>query len=307
MAELSLTAWPTPPPGMARPDRVIPCDICGSDKYIDLWPKKEGPQSVRTVICKDCGLVFTNPQPDVVYSVGSYYRKDRLFGFRQRYLELRKAHLLPEPMAGEWIRLLDIKKESRVLDVGCGSTGIGGRIAEITGAKVTGIDPDPYAIEYCKQNFPMAKYINVSWQRFITDHRYDAIFLNQALEHQSSPANCLMSLRGLLTEYGTLGIAVPCVNHPSDYGLGEEDGYGLDILFRKSHLYSFSISSLINLLGVCGFYRHHFFWDNDGGKQGENCSLVIIAKTTVHSFTIIPENAKRIKKRLLNWHESRKK
>ena len=310
MNDISLTAWPTPPPGMARPDRVIPCDICGSDQHIELWAKKDHPQSVRTVICKDCGLVFTNPQPDVVYSVGSYYRKDRLFGFRQRYLELIKAHLVHEPMAARWIQLLDIKKKSRVLDVGCGSTGIGGRIAEITGAKVTGIDPDPYAIEYCKQNFPMAEYINVSWQDYEAEP-YDVIFLNQVLEHQPSPRNCLMRLRGLLR--GKLGIAVPCLDFPdgSYYGDTAPDASGLDLVFRKNHLYSYSVKSLTNLLMTCGYKVLEGKFGNDGGKQ--ETTLQFVAEehwTAIHlskyrSFSYFKEDAEQVRQKLLEWHESR--
>ena len=56
LSQVASVGWPDAPPGVCEPDKEIPCDICGSERNIELWPKKNLNQSVRTVICEDCGL-----------------------------------------------------------------------------------------------------------------------------------------------------------------------------------------------------------------------------------------------------------
>lgn len=305
LAQVAPVSWPDAPPGLCQPDREIPCDICGSERHIELWPKKNFNQSVRTVICEDCGLVFTNPQPDCqpLYRLGRNYEKHRMYGCWQRYLEMMKSWKIQEPMAQTWVQHLNIGKGTRVLDVGSGNTGIGGLIAEKMGAKVVGCDPDPYSVEYSQKHWPKAEYFAGSWEDCIGE--YDAIILNQVLEHMPSPKACLIKLRELLV--GKMGIAVPSIDYPDDWYSGPKPPVdGLDRVFRKTHLYSFSVNSMTNLLGLCGLEMCYYFLDDDGGKQGKGCSMVVLAEKTNKKPKIVPENAKSIKKRLLKWDKERR-
>ena len=305
LGQVSPVTWPDAPPGVCEPDREIPCDICGSERNIELWPKKNFSQSVRTVICEDCGLVFTNPQPDCypLYKLGRNYERYRMYGNWQRYLEMMKSWKIQEPMAQTWAQHLNIGKGTRVLDFGSGNTGIGGLIAEKLDARVVGCDLDPFAVEYSQKHWPKAEYFVGSYEDCAGE--YDAIILNQVLEHMQSPKTTLLKLRELLV--GRIGIAVPSIDNPDDWYSGPTPPVdGLDRVLRKTHLYNFSVNSMRNLLGICGLELRYYFFDDDGGKQGNGCSMVTVAVRTDKPFTIVPENAHETRERLLKWDKERR-
>ncbi|MCX6995450.1 MAG: hypothetical protein NTY13_06620, partial [Chlamydiae bacterium] len=39
------------------------CDLCGSGQYQVFATRGRGGSKLTTVICSDCGLVYTNPRP----------------------------------------------------------------------------------------------------------------------------------------------------------------------------------------------------------------------------------------------------
>ena len=48
--------------------KMVPCNICNSDDYDVLFPAGKA-QVHRIVKCKNCGLIYSNPQTDNVGEV----------------------------------------------------------------------------------------------------------------------------------------------------------------------------------------------------------------------------------------------
>ena len=73
--------------------------------------------------------------------------------------EIYEQHLVPamfEPFARDLIRLCDIRRSDRILDVACG-TGIVSRLAidyvEVSAGKVVGVDINSCNVECCTSSF----------------------------------------------------------------------------------------------------------------------------------------------------------
>jgi trans-aconitate methyltransferase len=76
--------------------------------------------------------------------------------------------------------LLKAQPGERILDLGCGTGHLMGRIAE-AGAEVFGIDASPAMIAQARQNFPKLKFQLIDAAHFRTDQKFDAVFSNAAL------------------------------------------------------------------------------------------------------------------------------
>jgi trans-aconitate methyltransferase len=76
--------------------------------------------------------------------------------------------------------LLNAQPGERILDLGCGTGHLMGRIAE-AGAEVFGIDASPAMIAQARQNFPKLKFQLVDAALFRTGEKFDAVFSNAAL------------------------------------------------------------------------------------------------------------------------------
>lgn len=76
--------------------------------------------------------------------------------------------------------LLNAQAGERILDLGCGTGHLMGRMAE-AGAEVFGIDASPGMIAQARQNFPKLKFQLVDAMAFRTEEKFDAVFSNAAL------------------------------------------------------------------------------------------------------------------------------
>ena len=252
------------------------CDICGSGEYLNLWDKGRWGLEVRNVVCKGCGLIYVTPQEG-----GKIYRDE-----------------LPSTETGQdvakvWETLLDIKKDSKVLDVGCGVRGVGGYF----NCRTYAIDPDWDAIKRSSIKWPHVWHECVTLEGFETDVRFDYILLIHTLEHLKSPRKALEKIRTLLKPDGKLGIEVPCAERPYDLPECKEfDGHGLNFFFQKAHLYTFSLHSLASLLNLTGFM---------GVRWDFGAHLRCVAVKSSPNGEIEREDAGKVKERLLEWHNER--
>jgi trans-aconitate methyltransferase len=78
------------------------------------------------------------------------------------------------------IGLLEPRAGERILDLGCGSGQLTGKIAE-SGADVTGLDRSEEMIAEARRNFPSLKFEIGDAANFTVDGHFDAVFSNAAL------------------------------------------------------------------------------------------------------------------------------
>lgn len=198
------------------PTEPVPCDSCNSTQathFIDAEDDLTGkPGRFRFVRCDDCGLVYQNPRIPAA-AIGAWYddeyiahRKQTDFGvFTPLYRwamdrhDRRKLALVRRYVA------LDAQRS--VLDLGCGAGTFLAKVAQETGARVTGVDFKDLS------HLPWMQAVDFRCgrpqdQRFDAG-RFDLITLWHFLEHDYEPLRTLAQAREWLAPGGRMVIEVP--------------------------------------------------------------------------------------------------
>jgi len=136
------------------------------------------------------------------------------------------------------LTVLDLSKESRVLDVGCGNGNIAEYISDVTEADVTGIDYIPEAIAQARRR-TVSKQSRLHFmvgnleQLDLESQSYDAIISIDSIFFGKDMKKTVVGLKGLLKESGVM--AVFC-----DEGFGatlKENGLIYDVYDRSREHY----------------------------------------------------------------------
>lgn len=144
-----------------------------------------------------------------------------------------------------------IGRPQTVLEVGCG-TGVNGMVARMTGARVTGIEPDP--ARAARARLLLDEVIEASPEdgdavaRALGDRRFDLVLIPDYLERTDRPADVVQSAARFVADEGRL--IVSARNRevwPVKLGLGDER-IGLS---PERHLYSRSeVEDLVQSTGL---------------------------------------------------------
>jgi SAM-dependent methyltransferase len=222
--------------------REIFCPLCGSHRHHHLY-SCDGGVFVR---CKDCGLVYQNPQPvftDLKRRYGAdYYRyelenEDNFFQLMLLGLRDIGFERLERPGSGN----------GRFLDIGCAT----GRLLE----HVRGAGWNPVGVELCRESAEHAihersleVYIGSLSDACFPDAHFSVIHFSHLLEHVPSPAEFLLEVSRVLA---TDGLAI--ITTPNIAGLQAR-------LFRTGwrsaiadHLTLFSVATMRKMLARTGF------------------------------------------------------
>lgn len=123
----------------------------------------------------------------------------------------------------------NFKKEDLVLDFGC---GIGDYLEYRD--KTVGVDINPKLVDLCKTNGFNA-YLIESEQLPFDNETFDAVLMDNVLEHLENPSNSLIEINRVLKKKGALLIGVPGIkgfNFDNDHKLFY-DQYKLDTLMQQ--------------------------------------------------------------------------
>lgn len=107
-------------------------------------------------------------------------------------------------------------QDKSVLDVGCG-TGYGTHLLAQHAERVVGIDRDPSAVAYCRQNYsaPNLTYRVADARELDLDDAFDVTLSFQVIEHLPDPAAFLAQLRDRTVPGGIVLITTPNVREPA--------------------------------------------------------------------------------------------
>lgn len=187
------------------------CPICSGKKFTNRFQAKDFTttgEMFHVQHCDTCGLLLTNPRPHT-NELGKYYQSSNYIShtggtnslFDKIYREARKRAL---------IRKLDLvnsyQSKFNLLDYGCG-TGQFLETCKDAGWTVTGVEPSLEARSLIRKDISVRPTLTE-----ITEQS-NAITLWHVLEHVPDLNETLAKLRSLLTNNGTIFIAVP--NHES--------------------------------------------------------------------------------------------
>ena len=145
------------------------------------------------------------------------------------YLETNKDSYQEQVIAPNLLRLLDIKKGMKILDLACGQ-GFFSRKFKALGATVTGVDISTELIITAKKHSEGIEYIVSPAHKisFIKDASVDAITIVLAIQNIEEIAEVFAHAQRVLVKRGRL---IMVLNHPtfrvpkrSDWGFDPRDG-----------------------------------------------------------------------------------
>lgn len=222
------------------------CYLCGT-RMTYLFTK----HGYRLFKCPHCGLgqtEFTEDYEDFVkrfYSKG-YFTGDPRFGAFAHYEEDRRC--IQRNTGQALSRLKKLKKEGRLLDVGC-AMGFFVEQARHAGYDAYGFDPSEYAVKKAKKKLNGRIEHATVHSASYPEKSFDFITLFDVFEHLADPVGDIRRLRTFLKDDGHIVIAT-----------GNTDSLAAKILrehwtfyIPPQHLFFFTKSTLETALSRAGF------------------------------------------------------
>jgi len=219
--------------------RNILCPICKIDNTKFLFIKND----YTIGKCKDCNLVYVNPQPD----------DDLLNEYYQNYsgeFYIHNSHKMKSKFRDsnrDIKRLVKLKNlpSAKYLDVGC-SYGYTVKTAQDYGWEATGIDLSEDAINFAKENFKIDVQVADIFQ-IDKQNYYDFITMYDVIEHTKDPVKYLTKAYSLLNYDGFLIIGTPDAGHNK-----AKDKSWCDYI-PPEHLFYFDKNTLKRICEMVGF------------------------------------------------------
>jgi 2-polyprenyl-3-methyl-5-hydroxy-6-metoxy-1,4-benzoquinol methylase len=223
-------------------ERVTACPICGEkkfSKYLETLDYTASREAFTIEQCDHCSLLITNPRPSKD-SIGKYYKSDQYISHTgggnslmdSVYRAVRNITLKNK------LRLINkYQSKFNVLDYGCG-TGEFLATCKDAGWTVTGVEPSEDARTKNRKDLHVVDDLSK------VTTQVNAITMWHVLEHVHDLNETLARLRSLLTNNGTVFIAVP--NHESyDARYYKNSWAGYDV---PRHLWHFNKENIKTIL-----------------------------------------------------------
>ena len=228
----------------------VPCCICGGNNFEVLSEKDKYGLYVPVVICKDCGLIQTNPRMkqesynqfyDIEYRklyVGKEVPTKEFFR-NQYYRGKRIYHYLENNLGTSLTNL-------RILEVGTGAGGILYYFKEM-GNEICGCDLDSKYLDFGRKNYNLNLYfgavddIDIPWKP-------DIVIYSHIIEHLLNPIDELIKLKSIIGKNSYIYIEVPCIKYMKTYCGGD-----FFLWIQNAHIYYFTLKTLENLTKKAGY------------------------------------------------------
>lgn len=286
--------------------REVVCDLCGSSNRKLLFEARDrlyGFEGTFSYVrCAECGLVYMNPQicPDDVAKFyppdyGPHQAKGRKTGRKSREA---RAELKKKPLSSPiWASLT---RQSRLLDVGCGSGNFLYAMRTITGCTVYGVDTSSVAAKTARDNYGIDIFAGTLLKCPISNDYFDVITAWWYLEHVPNPSEVLLKMSSLLKDDGYCVIGIPNIDSFNARTFRDK-WYHLDCP-RHLHLYSpHTIKALLDCAnlevmdiifdkspwGLFRSLRFYFGDDNVPLKKRRHLSGSSLLKRLLSPWTIL--------------------
>ncbi len=238
-----------------------PCNLCDSIEFDVLSTTGRDGGFLRTVICKQCGLVWSDPFP---IDPEKFYAQDYWVENKGAYNPKAKNIYRSAKVAIDRYRKISrhIAGRKNVLDIGSG----GGEFAYLlsrVGFNVHGIEPNAGYGSYSKQTYGLEVDIGFTKDIDFKDRKFDFITLWHVLEHTDDPHAVISKIHDWSSDDGLLVVEVPNI---------EAVCQSPKNTFHADHLFNFNLETLSLLLEKAGFSTIDRIVSKDGGN------ITVIAK-----------------------------
>jgi 2-polyprenyl-3-methyl-5-hydroxy-6-metoxy-1,4-benzoquinol methylase len=191
---------------------AILCPLCQADHTAPIRQRRYRGLLVTTVICRGCGLVYHNPVIDDLdrqdLNISSrQWHTDAVSNPRQDRKQERRWQLqwpLLEPA---------FQPGSRVLEIGGGLGGVGGRL-KARGGEVWGVEPDPEQAAYARDRWGLTMWAARFEEVDFAGKQFDLILASHVIEHFPEPLAFLAKTRTLAAPEARLFLETPNILAP---------------------------------------------------------------------------------------------
>jgi 2-polyprenyl-3-methyl-5-hydroxy-6-metoxy-1,4-benzoquinol methylase len=239
-------------------NETVNCYVCNSrfEDHELLSEKERHGLELQCVICKGCGLVFTNPRMDKD-SFGDFYTKfyRDLYNYNlgENNLDsLHKSNYENGKFVHQFVKPF-IKDQSKVLEIGCANGGLLKFFKE-QGHSVTGLDLGEAEVVYGRDKFGL-NLIHKSIDDFVSNEKQDLIIMIHVIEHLIEPEITMNKINQNLIDSGLLYISCPDIDILPSGLIYKSDWL---TLMQNAHTINFNKISITNLLKKYGFEVIYF-------------------------------------------------
>jgi 2-polyprenyl-3-methyl-5-hydroxy-6-metoxy-1,4-benzoquinol methylase len=227
---------------------AVPCPVCASKSHSLVARMDRRLKPLRTVMCDDCGLFYSNPMP-TKDELTTYYQKEYRKDYQLALLKPSEKHVKKKRNEAK-ARYANIRAELTrdklsLLDFGCGSGELVHEYAS-HGHDAHGFEPGATYSSFAQQTQDLKIDIqSTDYQTAIYGSKqFDAISMLHVLEHIPNPKEALSKAYDWLKDDGVLYIEVPNMQAYELKGFEH---------FHFAHVLGFSRDNLIHALRLSGF------------------------------------------------------
>jgi 2-polyprenyl-3-methyl-5-hydroxy-6-metoxy-1,4-benzoquinol methylase len=241
----------------AVPSEIVPCNLCGASDYEVVGRRDRDGRPLQTVLCRACGLVWTNPRPTAA-EIDRYYEAEYrpdytgaaapaprkllrgLLGARERRDALRT-----------WLR-----PGAVLLDVGCGA----GELVYLlrrAGIDASGLEPGGEYARFAQQVLGIPVQTATVDTAAVAPASLDVVTMYHSLEHVADPQHVLAHAGTWLHTGGLVVVEVPNV---------ESTVQAPAHRYHYAHLYHFSGTTLAAIGEAAGLRVVRTDYSPDGGN-----------------------------------------
>jgi len=156
-----------------------------------------------------------------------------------------------------------VRKNTKVLDVGCGNGFLGHYLKENRGCKVWGIERNESWAKEAKEHYEDVVIVDLNYERICErlQEKFDVIILADILEHLISPATVLNQIKKFVTENTDIIISLPNIalwRIRLNLLFGRFNYTNRGIL-DKTHLRFYTLKSAKELISKSGYKIQNIF------------------------------------------------
>ena len=233
------------------------CELCHGTQFTEVGSKDRAGKALRTVICNDCGLVFSNPRPNTE-QIDVFYRESYRLSYKQAYQPKIKHTYRAGKVAQDRLSYLMplLTPRCRVLDFGSGGGELVFILREL-GYDACGIEPNRGYAEYSRDVLGIPVQVGGFTEVEVPPLSLDVVTLFHVAEHLEHPVNAMRAVSGWLREGGRFLVEVPNVESRCNWPSSR---------FHQAHLYNFNSETLAQAGRLAGLTVGKCFTSPDGGN-----------------------------------------
>jgi 2-polyprenyl-3-methyl-5-hydroxy-6-metoxy-1,4-benzoquinol methylase len=233
-------------------ERIEYCEVCGNREFKDFLVGSDyflTKEEFTIVKCDKCGFLFVNPRPSA-QNIKKYYESTNYISHTNNSKGiLNKAYHIIRRLnhKKKYNLILRHKEVGTILDIGC-ATGEFLKYLQDRNWDTIGIEPDDKARQYAIEKYGLNIYSEI-YLKEISKEKIDVVTMWHVLEHVHFLKDRIKQINRILTNNGTLIIAVP---NPECYDAKKYGKFwaGYDL---PRHIHHFSQQTIVKLLKEFGF------------------------------------------------------